>query len=148
MTFLVFGSVLLVGAARSAAPEAERVTLTGKVIPLADAIKPLGLAVDRETLANQVVLQSADGINTPLLSDDASRALFRDERLRGRTTEIHGRRLTGLPYLQVTSFKVEEKGKLRIPEYYCDVCSISVRFPQICPCCQGYMTLRWKPDEP
>ena len=32
------------------------------------------------------------------------------------------------------------------PEYYCDVCAISVLYPQICPCCQGPMELRMRPE--
>ena len=47
-----------------------------------------------------------------------------------------------------TAFQIEQEGRYRTPEYYCDVCSISVRYPQICPCCQGPMTLRVMPMEP
>ena len=48
--------------------------------------------------------------------------------------------------LQVVSFKVEDQGQFRTPEYYCDISTISVRYPQICPCCQGPMVLRMKPE--
>jgi rubrerythrin len=50
----------------------------------------------------------------------------------------------GLPFVQVVTFRVEEQGTLRIPEYYCDVCTITVRYPQVCPCCQGDMELRYR----
>lgn len=128
------------------APKAENVTLSGKVLLLPDVLKALGIKADAPPVAGQAVLRSNDGNTTPLLSDEASRALFLDQRLRDRAIEIKGRRFAGLPYLQVISFRVEEDGKLRSPEYYCDVCTISVRYPQVCPCCQGPMVLRMKPE--
>jgi hypothetical protein len=124
----------------------ELVTLNGKVVMLAEVVKPLGITVDAEPAASQAVLQASDGSITPIFSDDASRALIRDQRLRNRQAELKARRFAGLPYVQVVSFKVDESGKLRTPEYYCDVCTISVRYPQDCPCCQGPMELRMKPE--
>src|SRR4051794_39524558 len=109
----------------SSSKKVEPVTLDGTVVPLNEALKPTGLAIDAEPIAKQVVLKGADGTITPLLSDDASRALFNDERLRHRRTEIKGRRHPGLPYLQVISFKIEENGRLRTPEYYCEICAIN-----------------------
>jgi hypothetical protein len=132
------------------APEPEEqpksITLRGTAVLLSEVLKPAGLAFDAEPVARQVVLKGDDGTITPLLSDDASRALFLDERLRHRRAEITGRRHPGLPYLQVMSFRVEDQGRLRTPEYFCEICTISVRFPQICPCCQGPMVLRMRPD--
>lgn len=125
----------------------DTVSLSGKVVELDTVLKARGLACDPGSVSKQVVLQERDGTIIPLLSDDASRALFLDEQLRNRRTEIQGRRHPGLPYLQVVSFKVEEDGQFRIPEYFCEVCTISVRYPQICPCCQGSMVLRMKPDD-
>jgi hypothetical protein len=130
------------------ATQPEQITLSGRVVELAPELQRKGLVVDAERVAQQVVLKSDDGTLTPLLSDDASRALFLDMRLQNRRTEIHARRFAEFPYLQVVSFKVEENGKLRTPEYYCDVCTISVRYPQACPCCQGVMELRMKPEAP
>lgn len=141
---VVIAAAFAVGAARS--EKFETVTLTGTVVTLAEAMKSTGLAFDAEPVAKQVVLKGGDGTITPLLSDDASRALFQDERLRHRNTQVIGRRHPGLPYLQVVSFKIEDEGRLRTPEYYCEICTISVRFPQTCPCCQGDMVLRMKPE--
>ena len=124
----------------------DTITRTGKVVLLSEVLKAKGLPADPEPIAFQVVLVEEDGTITPMLSDDASRALFKDERLRGRKAELIARKLPGVPYLQVVSFKVDDEGILRIPEYYCDVCSISVRSPQTCPCCQGPMDLRMKPE--
>jgi len=127
-------------------PKAETVTVSGTALTLAEALKAVELKVDTEPAAKQVVIQGEDGRVTPLLSDEASRALFVDGRLRGRRTEVRGLSRAGLPYLQVVSFRIEDGGRLRTPEYYCEVCTISVRFPQICPCCQGEMVLRMKPE--
>ncbi len=124
----------------------ETVTLRGKVVELTQALKAKGVAADPEPIARQMVLVTTDGAIVPLISDESSRAFFLDARMRDRDTEILGRKHTGLPYLQVGSFKVVEGGKLQTPEYYCEVCSISVRYPQDCPCCQGPLVLRMKPQ--
>ncbi len=125
----------------------QDVVLRGKVVTLAAALdaKKLGIRVDAEPTASTVVLLSEDGTISPLLSDEASRALFLDKRLRNRPAELRGKRFGGLPYFQVVTFKIEQDGKLQTPEYYCNICAISVRFPQVCPCCQGPMELRMKP---
>jgi hypothetical protein len=129
-------------------PVPETVTLRGKVLTLTEALKARGLdlAPDPEPSNKQVVLLAEDGTITPLLSDETSRALFVDERLRNRKAQIVGRRFLGVPFLQVVTIQVESDGRLRTPEYFCDVCTISVGYPQICPCCQGPMEFRMKPD--
>ena len=131
-----------------AAGQAEDVILKGKVVTLAAALEhvKVGVHVDPEPIARQIVLLGDDGTITPLLSDEASRALFLDERLRDRPAEMRGKRFPGVPYLQVVTFKIEQDGRFQTPEYFCDICKISVRFPQICPCCQGPMELRMKPE--
>jgi hypothetical protein len=128
--------------------KAEDVTLRGQVLTLAAALEALGAPVnaDAESITKQVVLVMDDRTITPLFLDDASRAFFRDERLRGCRTEIRGRRFAGVPFLQVVTFRIERDGRFGTPEYYCEVCAISVRYPQTCPCCQGSMELRLKPD--
>jgi hypothetical protein len=131
-------------------PQATRgadVVLHGKVVTLGAALKALGIDVkpDPEPAAREAVVLGEDRAITPLFRDDASRALFLDERLRDRPVEVRGRRFPGVPYLQVSSFRVEHEGSLQTPEYFCSVCSITERFPQTCPCCQGPMELRWQP---
>jgi hypothetical protein len=126
----------------------EDVTIRGKVVTLVAALQAASpeLHVDREPIAKQVVILGDDGSITPLLSDEASRALFLDDRLRDRPAEVRGKRIAGVPYLQVITFKVEQEGRFQTPEYYCNICTISVRYPQTCPCCQGPMELRMKPE--
>jgi hypothetical protein len=144
--------LLVVVSADPAQPSSvpEPVTLRGKVLTLPQAleVRGLGLKPDAEPIAKQVVLLTEGGAIVPLLSDDASRALFLDERLRNCPSEIKGRRFTKLPYVQVVSFRVERDGRLETPEYYCEICAISVRYPQICPCCQGPTVLRMRSEPP
>jgi hypothetical protein len=145
-SLLLMALTLAAGLSPPAATEA--VTVSGKVVTLADAVnaRKLGVKLDPECTGKQVVLLGDDGSIVPLLADEASRALFVDERLRNRPSEIRGRRFAGVPYIQVLSFKVELEGRLAAPEYYCDVCAISVPYPRICDCCQGPTTLRARPD--
>lgn len=125
----------------------ETVTLRGEVVFLGEALGAFQVPEAQGPIAEQVVLKQSDGALLPLLYNVGSRAFFEDERLRGRPSELVGRQIEGLPYLQVLSARVEdESGDLRIPEYYCDVCTISVRYDQPCPCCQAPMELRYKPE--
>lgn len=136
---------ILVALSADAPDETSRpgvTTLTGEVVMLTKALKENGQTFDEGPIATQVVLRDEKKTLTPLLSNDASRALFQDERLRDRPAELRVQRLPNLPYVQVLSFKVRVNGTMRTPEYYCEICSISVRYPQICPCCQGSMDLR------
>jgi hypothetical protein len=130
------------------ASRGEEVTLRGKVVTLGSALGSLGIdvKVDPESAAKEAVVLGDDRSITPLFHDDASRALFLDDRLRGRRAEVRGRRFPGVPYLQVSTFQVEHEGRFQTPEYFCSVCSITVRYPQICPCCQGPMELRMRAD--
>lgn len=136
------------GPPASPASKAVDVTVRGKVVTLASALRTLGMdmTLDPESTAHEFVLLGDDRSITPLFRDEASRALFVDERLRDCRVELHGRRFPGVPYLLVSSFQVERDGRFQTPEYYCQVCSISVRAPQDCPCCQGPMEFRMKPD--
>lgn len=145
MAGLVLASILGVLGARTY----EKVVVSGTAMLLTEALAAFDdLKVDAAPADQQVVIRRADGSLVPLLRDEASRALFDDARLRSRRTEVKARKFSGLPYLQVTSFQVEWEGALRTPVYYCDLCSISVRYLQACPCCQGDMELRLKPPEP
>lgn len=143
------GVLVLISAGPPTPPASKAVEVTrrGKVLTLASAMQALGMAVALDSEAShEVVLLGDDRSITPLFRDEVTRALFLDERLRDGRAEMHGRQFPGVPYLQVTSYQVERDGRFQTPEYYCNVCSISVRAPQTCPCCQGPMELRMRPD--
>jgi hypothetical protein len=128
-------------------PRFQQVTIDGVAVTLAEVAEERGIRLEQDQSANQVVLRADTGQITPILCNAASKALFTDARLRGRKTRVVGRRHEGLPFIEVVAFQVEEAdGTLKTPEYFCDVCTISVRFDQICPCCQGEMELRMKPE--
>src|SRR3954454_10395063 len=103
----------------------ETVTRSGKVVLLTAALKARGIPADPDPIAKEVVLVESGGAISPILPDEASRALFTDARLRDRKAEITARKFPGLPHLQLVSLKVEDDGVLRTPEYYCDICTIS-----------------------
>jgi hypothetical protein len=140
--------LICAGPPTSPAAKPVEVILRGKVVTLVSALRSLGMDVplDPESTAHEIVLLGDDRSITPLFRDEVTRALFLDERLRDCRAELHGRRFPGVPYLQVTSFQIERDGRFQTPEYFCYVCSISVRAPQACPCCQGPMEFRMKPD--
>ena len=140
--------LLVIGLICAGPPSFETAAIDGRVVTLAAGLKGLELPADEATTAGQVVVKGDDGSLTPILADDASRALFVDPRLRDRKARLQVRRYRGVPHVQVLSFQVEDQGTMRSPEYDCDVCAISVRFPQECPCCQGPMVLRMKPKSP
>jgi hypothetical protein len=147
---IVASLLVLLGTDPPASPasKAVEVNLRGRFVTLASALRSLGIDArpDPASVAGEVVLLGDDGSITPLFRDDASRAVFLDERLRDRKAEVHGRRFPGVPYLQVATFQVERDGRLQTPGYFCEVCSITVGYPQVCPCCQGPMELRMKDD--
>jgi len=130
-----------------ATSEPTQVEATGRVVLLSEALDAFDLPTRQPPIADQVVLAREDGSIAPLLYNVGSRALFEDERLRDRPAKIVARHFEGLPYLQVLSFQVtDEEGNWRTPEYYCDICTITTRYDQPCPCCQGAMELRFKPE--
>ena len=138
-----------VSSAANGAPskdDAVKEIVSGKVVKLADALKARGIKSYVEEIKEQVVLVTEQGELVPIVPDWRGRAFYQDERLRDRPVEIRGKRFQGVPYLQVITFKIEEDGRFQTPEYYCNICTISVRYPQVCPCCQGPMELRMKPE--
>jgi hypothetical protein len=149
--FGICGVMLLLtfdATSQQASRNRERVVLTGEVLLLTEALASLAIPADSDPIARQCVLRDQEGEIVPLLLDEASRALFTDSRLRRRPVRIEANRWTGLPYLQVLRFQVWEGDRYRTPEYWCDVCSISWLYdPDLCPCCQGPMVLRMKPDD-
>lgn len=133
-------------AADSTSAATRIVTLSGEAIELSKALAALGVPSDDDQTKNQIVLRTNDGALIPLLKDEASRALFLDARLRERPILINARKHDKIPYLQALIVRVKVEGAYREPQYYCEVCTINVRYPQVCPCCQGPMILKFKPE--
>ena len=121
-------------------------TLEGEAVVLSKLLNDRQIVADEEPASSTLVLKARSGRIYPLIRDDASRALFQDERLRNRPLVLKVREYASLPFVQVVTIQIVEEGRPRIPEYYCEICTISVRSPQICPCCQGAMELRMRPE--
>lgn len=142
---LALGLILLTPLTSLSADDPQTETLSGQVKKLSQVLQDRQITVDPTLLDDQVVVESSDGTITPILPNAASKAFYLDERLRNRPAELTAWHHQGLPFLEIVSFRVEKDGKMRTPEYFCEVCTISVRYPQKCPCCQGPMELRYQP---
>jgi hypothetical protein len=125
-----------------------RLTLRGKVVWLADAMRErLEVKFDDDT-PNPAALETDDGRLVPLLKDTRGRAFYQDPRLRGRSMELVVRQWPGVPYVQVVNVYSIKDGKRYKVDYWCDVCAISTYDMRPCPCCQdvfGPMRLREEP---
>jgi hypothetical protein len=131
-----------VGDSTQSGPESIR----GRARLVSRLLAERSIPADAGPIERQVAIVDDAGTASLLVSDEASRALFLDDALRDRKGEFRIRRFAGLPFIQVVGFRVEHEGRLATPEYHCDICSIDVRYPQICPCCQGSMELRYQHD--
>ena len=94
----------------------------------------------------EIMTRKAIKADLPILSDDGGRLFFLDPAMRDRPARLKLRTSPDLPFAQVIHVEIEHEGRWRIPQYYCDVCTIAVRYPQICLCCQGPMEFRFKPE--
>lgn len=131
----------------TSSPDSEvAATVEGEALLLSELLRDRGISADSESASTAVVIRTKGGRILPLIRDEASRALFLDERLRHRPLVLKVREYPNLPFAQVMTIQVFEEGRPGVPEYYCEVCTISVRSPQICPCCQGPMELRMRPQ--
>lgn len=121
-------------------------TIPGKAVWLKDALDALKIKANPESLKNQIVWIGDDNIIRPVLDNEASRCLFLDEQLRNRHGEITIKTTPGLTHLVTTKLKIQHEGRMRIPEYYCDLCAIATPYPQVCPCCQVEVVFRYRPE--
>lgn len=127
-------------------PSDTEKTVVGRVLPLAEIIVIKKIKTDAEPLEKQVALLDDDGRVWPILSDEGGRVFFLDKQMLQRRTRLKMKTTSDMPFAQVISVEIEHEGKWRVPQYYCDVCTIAVRYPQICLCCQGPMEFRLKPE--
>ncbi|MFM7319475.1 MAG: hypothetical protein ACKO5E_21215 [bacterium] len=112
--------------------------VTGKVVALNEKNDKVGQMV--------VVLKSENGQGIVLENDDGARLFFLDPAVRNRRARLRLQYQDGNPKPATINVEIENEGRWRVPQYYCDVCTIAVRYPQICLCCQGPMEFRFKPE--
>ena len=119
---------------------------TGKVMSLARAFETLKLTTDLPPFESPLALVTESGEILPLLSDEGGRIFYLDPTMQNRQVRLKLQASKNHPFQSVINVEIELDGRWRIPQYYCDVCTIAVRFPQTCLCCQGPMEFRVKPE--
>lgn len=127
-------------------PQSRTVTFEGVVRPMSEIAKARKIASDSEPLAELMALETKDGRAIPLLSDEGGRMFYLDEAMRGRQVRLKMIERPDFPVAEVIQSEVMHEGRWRVPQYYCDVCTIAVRYPQVCLCCQGPMEFRYRPE--
>jgi hypothetical protein len=86
------------------------------------------------------------GRQIAIADDEGGRMFYLDPAMRGREVRLKLiEKGPGRP-AEVIQSEVRHEGRWRVPQYYCDVCTIAVRYPQVCLCCQGPMEFRYKPE--
>lgn len=125
-----------------------KAVVSGKVVPLGDALKQRGIKSYAEEIKGQVVLLTRTGELIPIVPDWRGRAFYQDERLRNRPVDLVINRRKGVPWVQVISiYTFDEKGVRNITDYWCDICAIPMYEIKECECCQGPTRLRFRPQE-
>ena len=122
------------------------ISVEGRVLAIPEILARKSIKADSGPVENQMSMLTTAGRVLPLLSDDGGRVFFLDKSMRDRQARLKLKISPDLPYAQVVQVEIEHEGRWRIPQYYCDVCTIAVRYPQICLCCQGPMEFRFKPE--
>lgn len=117
--------------------------LDGKVVPLADALKKLGVKPDPDTVG--VALVTAEGTVYTLVKDEKTRLLFLDAQLQNRDVRLTARVLPGTRVLQVDRVQTVKGGKVFNVDYWCDQCQLEAAEPGPCKCCGGETVLRELP---
>jgi hypothetical protein len=134
--------------AGGAADEPVKSIVSGKVIPLVEALKQRGIKTYAEEIKDQVVLVTRTGEILPIVPDWRGRAFYQDERLRNRPMELVVNRRKGVPWMQVLSIYLFDENDVRsIMDYWCDICAIPMYEIKECECCQGPTRLRLRPQE-
>ena len=127
-------------------PSGRNETVEGVVRSLESIALEKGVPGDAEALAGLMAVVTTDGRVIPVLSDEGGRVFYLDKAMRDREVRLKILARPDFPAVEVIQAEVRHEGRWRIPQYYCDVCTISVRYPQICLCCQGPMEFRYKPE--
>ncbi|MBI1325465.1 hypothetical protein GC170_20055 [bacterium] len=127
-------------------PQSRTETFEGVVRPLSEIAKSRKISSDSEPLAGLMALETKDGRAIPLLSDEGGRMYYLDKAMRGRQVRLKMIERPDFPVAEVIQSEVMHEGRWRVPQYYCDVCTIAVRYPQVCLCCQGPMEFRYRPE--
>ena len=143
------GSSAAVLSARDKPPKPKTLVLQGRVVQLGLYLKETwGIPMDASSGNTTMVLVTTSGDIHPILKDERSRGYFMDNRLRGRSMELHVYKYPKLPYVRlIDAFSFKEGRKHKV-DYWCTICSISTFEPGPCPCCQDDIELRERRADP
>jgi hypothetical protein len=122
-------------------------TYQGRVVRLADVVKPQDVQIDPDAVPFCLALRTDDGKLLPILKTLGSRALFQDARLLNRPVQLHGQRVPGSDVLIVYRFFTLKNGQPHEVYYWCETCAIRRDYPDkgVCECCGAPMELREVP---
>jgi hypothetical protein len=120
-------------------------TLTGKVVPLADLVEKTGSRLDADAAPYWLALVTDDGKVYPLVKDGGARLFFKDPALLNRPMQLTGKLLPGSQVLRLLSVRSVKKGELCDVYYWCDICTIRRGEKMLCECCGGPMKLVEEP---
>jgi len=140
---LVAGGLAAPAEDKDAGKKYQTVTLRGKVVWLADALKRrFGVDTDPDVSQGQVVLETKEGELYPLVKEFRGRGFWKDERLRDIEVELIARRFQGTNHLQVVQVYTCKKDQKYEIDYWCDICAIPMYELKECECCQGPIRIR------
>jgi len=122
------------------------ITVEGVVKPATIKAAAKGQPGIAESQAETMAVFAADGRQIPIADDEGGRMFYLDPAMRGREVRLKLiEKGQGRP-AEIIQAEARHEGRWRVPQYYCDVCTIAVRYPQVCLCCQGPMEFRYKPE--
>ncbi len=134
------------GAFVSPQQPARTITVEGVVKPATVKAAAKGQPGTAESQAETMAIIAVDGRQIAIADDEGGRMFYLDPAMRGREVRLKLIERGGGKPAEVIQSEVRHEGRWRVPQYYCDVCTISVRYPQVCLCCQGPMEFRYKPE--
>jgi len=96
-------------------------------------------------------VETPDHKTVQLDGDDSTLKVLADDRLNGFEIQAKGKftapgRFTIVP-IHARSLLVQEKGRLKLVTYWCDICAIRAFTPGPCACCQRETTLDLRDPE-
>ncbi len=122
------------------------VIVEGVVKPLPSGEKSKDVPAGTDPKAESMAIFATDGREIVIADDEGGRMFYLDTAMRGREVRLRLIEKGGGKPAEVIQTEVRHEGRWRVPQYYCDVCTIAVRYPQVCLCCQGPMEFRYKPE--
>ena len=124
-------------------PDYRTERIRGQVVWLSDALQnEFGISTVSEVAENSLAILTKEGRLFPIVENLRGRAFRKDDRLRGKDTEILARRYEKQPLIQVLKIYQFEDGKRYEIDYWCDVCAIVMYETGPCSCCQDDNRLR------